>query len=442
MSEDTEKQFDIFISYRRDGGEIMARLLYFMLTRRGYTVFYDREAMESGLFDKNIERAIDSCTDFLLILSHRMFEGRKPDEDNVLAELKYAKENGKNILPLVMPGFDYSEMMDYEMPEELSDFQKIHAAEVVIASFDDDFIQKHIKLRSKPSNHSGVLTEALEFGNEKDNAYSKVPDELKQETLKNILVSYMEEENAEMILDMIRPYLERKFNEKKDFRYTLSITSLKEGSCPFCKLPFENLREKYCRVYERLSFSKRYIKSEGPDEIWIAFTFDDGSLDDNLHDEKVFFSESLKLRREDIDVIKAMTKDMYTEMVERLFKLQVAINGRSPEHEIAVEETGIYVKYKLPERSKEIRFKASFEIPFDYNNNFLYISISEPTFSPEILIEYQEDYFDATLIPFFDDTMKLTESTGFNGEFEMCAEDRWIMPMSGAIINIREDAEG
>ena len=42
MGKEKEKQFDIFISYRRDGGEIMARLLYFMLTNRGYTVFYDR----------------------------------------------------------------------------------------------------------------------------------------------------------------------------------------------------------------------------------------------------------------------------------------------------------------------------------------------------------------------------------------------------------------
>ena len=76
--------------------------------------------------------------------------------------------------------------------------------------------------------------------------------------------------------------------------------------------------------------------------------------------------------------------------------------------------------------------------PFDYNNNFLYISISEPTFSPEILIEFQEDYFEANLIPFFDDSMKLTESASFEGEFEMRAEDLWIMPMSGAIVNIRE----
>ena len=88
-----------------------------------------------------------------------------------------------------------------------------------------------------------------------------------------------------------------------------------------------------------------------------------------------------------------------------------------------------------------IRFKASFEIPFDFNNNFLYISISEPTFSPEILVEYQEDNYTADLIPFFDETMKLTQSASFNGEFEMHAANRWIMPMSGAIVNIREKDE-
>ena len=188
-----------------------------------------------------------------------------------------------------------------------------------------------------------------------------------------------------------------------------------------------------------LSFSKHYIKSEGLDEIWMALTFDDGSLDDNLHDDKVFFSESLKLRKEDIAIIKKMSDEEVRNMVDTYFKVQVAINGDVISYyEAEVTDGGIFMKYKLGEKLPVIRFKASFEIPFDYNNNFLYISISEPTFSPEILIEYQEDYFEADLIPFFDDSMKLTESASFEGEFEMRAEDLWIMPMSGAIVNIRE----
>ena len=441
------KQYDIFISYRRDGGEIMARLLYFMLINRGYTVFYDREAMESGRFDKNIQRAIEGCTDFILILSPHIFRKKEDNKvDQVLEEVKCARKNNKNILPLTMQGFDYKEMTEYGMPEELADIDKIHAEPVEIASFDYNYIKRKIRLQSKPTNRAGALTEALQYGNEKagnpGDTFSGIPDSVKKETLKNILISYMPAENADMILNMIQPYLDRKFNEKKDFRYTLSITSLRNSKYPICKLPFQNNEEKYCRLYERLSFTKQYIRSDGLDEIWLAFTFDDGSLDDNLHDDKVFFSESLKLQKEDIDIIKSLPQEKIDRMVNTFFKVQVAINEEVLSfYRADVEETGLYVKFKLSKRMDLIRFKASFEIPFDFNNNFLYLSISEPTFSPEILVEYQEDNYTANLLPFFDDTMKLTQSASFEGEFEMRAEGRWIMPMSGAIVIIREKDE-
>ena len=442
-----DKHFDIFISYRRDGGEIMARLLYFMLTNRGYTVFYDREAMDSGRFDKNIQKAIENCTDFILILSPHIFRKKEGDAvDHVLEEVKCARKNDKNILPLTMQGFDYKEMKEYGMPEELMDFDKIHAEPILMSSFDYNYIRRKIKLHSKPTNRAGALMDALQYGNEKasnpGDTFSSIPDSVKKETLRNILISYMPEENADMILNMIQPYLERKFNEKKDFHYVLNISSLQNSKCQLCNLPFQNIGKKYCRLRERLKFKKQYIRSDGLDEIWIAFTFDDGSLDENLHDDKVFFSESLKLQKEDIEIIKNLSQEEVDQTVISLFKVQVAVNEEVLSYYRAdVEETGIYLKYKLPEKMDLIRFKASFEIPFDYNNNFLYLSISEPTFSPGILVEYEEDNFKANLLPFFDDTMKLTQTASFEGEFEMKAENRWIMPMSGAIVIIREKGE-
>ena len=184
-----DKHFDIFISYRRDGGEIMARLLYFMLTNRGYTVFYDREAMDSGRFDKNIQKAIENCTDFILILSPHIFRKREEGKvDHVLEELKWAGKNNKNILPLIMQGFDYKEMREYGMPEELMDFDKIHAEPIPIASFDYTYIKRKIRLHSKPANRAGALTEALRYGNEKASnpgeTFSNIPDPVKKDTIK------------------------------------------------------------------------------------------------------------------------------------------------------------------------------------------------------------------------------------------------------------------
>ena len=50
---DTRIKFDVFISYRRDGGEVLGRLL-FELLKNEYNVFFDHETLSSGRFDKKL----------------------------------------------------------------------------------------------------------------------------------------------------------------------------------------------------------------------------------------------------------------------------------------------------------------------------------------------------------------------------------------------------
>ena len=62
-------KYDIFISYRRDGGEYTARILCDRLQDMGYRVFFDVESLRSGEFNTRLYNAIDSCKDVLVILS-------------------------------------------------------------------------------------------------------------------------------------------------------------------------------------------------------------------------------------------------------------------------------------------------------------------------------------------------------------------------------------
>ena len=62
-------QCDIFISYRRDGGDMTAMYIYQALKERGYNVFYDLEVLRAGKFNEALLQAIGSCKDFVLILS-------------------------------------------------------------------------------------------------------------------------------------------------------------------------------------------------------------------------------------------------------------------------------------------------------------------------------------------------------------------------------------
>jgi hypothetical protein len=50
---DYAKKYDIFISYRRDGGESMAILLHDRLTQKGYRVFLDIDIIYTGFITKH-----------------------------------------------------------------------------------------------------------------------------------------------------------------------------------------------------------------------------------------------------------------------------------------------------------------------------------------------------------------------------------------------------
>ena len=62
------KNYQVFISYRHDGGEALGRMLYDRLTEMGYNVFYDVESLRSGAFNTKLFEVIDGCTDVLVVL--------------------------------------------------------------------------------------------------------------------------------------------------------------------------------------------------------------------------------------------------------------------------------------------------------------------------------------------------------------------------------------
>lgn len=103
---DTVKKHDIFISYRRKGGEWFAYTLYMRLQADGYSVFLDKESLKSGDFRETIKKQIYYCKDFVLVLPP---EALIPGEssDLFLEEIIFAVEYEKNIIPIMMNGFEF-----------------------------------------------------------------------------------------------------------------------------------------------------------------------------------------------------------------------------------------------------------------------------------------------------------------------------------------------
>lgn len=109
-------KFDIFISYRREGGFEVAKHIKDLLTRDGYSVSFDMDNLMNGDFNKEIFRRIAECEDFILILDANVFkstlEGREKQKDWLRMELSEALRNDKNIIPIMLDGFN-------EFPENL-----------------------------------------------------------------------------------------------------------------------------------------------------------------------------------------------------------------------------------------------------------------------------------------------------------------------------------
>lgn len=105
------KKYDIFISYRREGGSEMAKHLRDTLTERGYRVFLDVESLGRGPFNTALYDVIDNARDFLLILSPGALDRCFNEGDWVRHEIERALEKGKNIVPVMLKDFAFPETL-------------------------------------------------------------------------------------------------------------------------------------------------------------------------------------------------------------------------------------------------------------------------------------------------------------------------------------------
>ena len=103
--------YDIFISYRRDGGEYTAKILRDHLQEDGYRAFFDVESLRSGYFNTKLYSVIDECTDFLLVLSPGALDRCVNEDDWVRREAEYALEKGKNVIPVMLRGFSFPDTL-------------------------------------------------------------------------------------------------------------------------------------------------------------------------------------------------------------------------------------------------------------------------------------------------------------------------------------------
>ena len=176
-------KYQIFISYRRDGGDHFAARLSDKLSVAGYKVFFDIESMRAGLFNEQIYSAIDECDDVLLILPKDGLDRCIDEEDWVRKEIEYSILKKKNIIPIML--------RDFTFPENLPDNLKvISMSEGIMADthyFDAMINRIQDLMKSKPcleKNEEDRLKNGIRFLNRK--MYKQAISCFEEEIEKNI----------------------------------------------------------------------------------------------------------------------------------------------------------------------------------------------------------------------------------------------------------------
>lgn len=94
------REYDIFISYRREDGKDFARQIQLILQYYGYTVFLDVEELKDGVFDRRVIDAITGSKVFIAILTPRYLSRCTNEDDWVRKEIECAIESNIHIVPI------------------------------------------------------------------------------------------------------------------------------------------------------------------------------------------------------------------------------------------------------------------------------------------------------------------------------------------------------
>ena len=134
--------YDIFISYRRDGGGATAGRINDMLTNDGYSVSYDVDTLREGRFDDQLLIRIEQCQDFILVVDKNCFArtidpATDPKEDWLWQELSYALKLKKNVIPVLLAGADFPK----HLPEDI-DPVRYHNGPKCVHEYFDSFYEK------------------------------------------------------------------------------------------------------------------------------------------------------------------------------------------------------------------------------------------------------------------------------------------------------------
>jgi len=438
--EEKNVSFDIFISYRRDGGEILGRLIFELLKEK-YKVFFDHESLSSGRFDTKLLRIIEEATDVIVLLTKGCLERCKNPDDWFRREIVHAQETDKNIILLMTEDFvlPKGEALD-ALPAEIGTLLKYNGYVLSVAYIDSVLAKLTGDMRTKPRSTSMLESlgawRAFSQSLTEKRYTDSLPESVGRDILTGAITAFTEEHSGKILLSML-DRIEKNKSIRSKYRYEIDIG----GEFDF---PFDGVAEdKYYKLTESFSYSKTFLADKPSGEFWIGFITSLDELDTALKSASFFFSENLLIDRAEMERLAALDEEEKKRFYLSSMRAKLNLNGSvlTPDT-VLIKESGIFAKY-LPSDEllspDTLDAKIYFRIPQRNESGYFFASINDPTYSPFISFTYPEDEFDVQMIPFLNRSVTSKDTKIFDGLRELSVEKEWVMPVSGAVFLIAKE---
>ena len=153
------RKYDIFISYRREGGYDTAKHLHDLLVRDGYNVSFDIDTLRNGDFDTQLLTRIEECKDFILIVDEHAFDRTldptfDPQKDWLRCELAHAIKHRKNIVPIFLSNVS---TFPEGLPEDIAAVSKKNGPQYNRYYFDHFYKKLRSEFLKSRSKRKGII---------------------------------------------------------------------------------------------------------------------------------------------------------------------------------------------------------------------------------------------------------------------------------------------
>ncbi len=433
-------QQDVFISYRRAGGNILARLIYEILKQKRYSVFFDYESLSSGVFGAKIIETIRGVKDVIVVLSKNCLERCKDENDWMYCEISEAIRTDRNIILVFSEDFEMPSQEELaEYPREIQELLKYQGYLVNIEHFDNIIKKICQQMRSAPYSVGEAEIEPVISFILGDGA-DKLSAEQKNSLINRLLRCSYDKPIADIVSSFVKSAPANYKNIRPHFRYEIEI----DNRFSFYKLGQKE--DEYFTLSETLSYRKLFLDDAVENSFWISFVRNLDKLDGSLRDESFLFSENLLINEEDLQTLVTLSDDEKRDFYCKSMRVRVNINGKvlSPK-EILITDAGIFASYEneisASENANILDVKIAFSIPHRKTACYFFASISDPTYSPYVHFSYPEDEIDVDMIPFMNRETTSANAKIFDGLRELSFENEWVLPMSGAVFIIAPQGE-